>query len=264
MKQLLKKAYKVGNSAGVVVPKEWMNGFVEVKLVEPPIRLDASSILKILQQENIDTSRILGIAITGSYAKEEHTLDSDVDILVITDNLNKKINVGRYEIIILSEEILKSQLENMGFPILPMILESKTIINKKLFEKYKKNKLNKKALKWLIDTTRSSIKISKEQTSILKELGEKKVSDNISYSLILRLRTIFIIEKLIKNKSWNKKDFLNLIKKVSGSLIAYEGYIRVKNNKKIRKELLIEDVERLVEYITKKTEKWIKNKENSF
>ena len=33
MEVLTRRAYRVGNSAGVVVPKEWLNGFVEVKLV---------------------------------------------------------------------------------------------------------------------------------------------------------------------------------------------------------------------------------------
>lgn len=253
--RLTRRAYKVGNSAGVVVPKEWLNGFVEVKLVEPPLKIDSYNILKILQQENIDTSEILGIAVTGSYARGEYSLSSDVDILVITDNLNKKISAGRYEIIIISEKTLEYQLDNMGFPILPMLVECKPIINKKLFEKYKKNRLSKKALKWLIDTTKSSIKISKEQLSILKELGDEKVSDNFSYSLILRLRTIYMIEKLMKHDSGHKKDFLGLIKKVSGSLTAYSGYVRVKNNKKIKKELPIEEAENLIDYLINKTGK---------
>ena len=51
MKLLTRKAYRVGNSAGVVVPKEWMNGFVEVRLVEPPLKTNASYILEILEKE---------------------------------------------------------------------------------------------------------------------------------------------------------------------------------------------------------------------
>ncbi len=256
--KLTRKAYRVGNSAGVVVPKEWLNGFVEVKLIELPLRTNSGYILEILEKAGIDTSEILGIAIIGSYARNEQDKESDIDILVITNNLNKKIRAGRYEIIIISEKILEKQLNDIGFPILPMILEAVPIINKNLFVEYKKNTLSKKALKWLVDTTNSSMKISKEQISILKEFKERDLSDNISYSLILRLRTLYMINSLLKGWVWSKKDFLNLINDIAGSLISYEGYLRVKNNKKIKKELKIKEAERLTEYIMEKT-KMLKN-----
>jgi len=249
---MTRKAYRVGNSAGVLVPKEWMNGFIEVRLVDPPLRIDAPLILEILQKENINISEILGIAFTGSYARGDQEKGSDVDILVISQRLNKKLKVGRYEIIILSEKTLEHQLYNMGFPILPMILEGKALLNEKLFERYKKKKLSKKALRWLIKTTKSSMKISSEQISIFKELSEKKLSDNHSYSLILRLRTLYMVECLMKNKKYAKRDFLNLVKTISGSLTAYNGYINIKENKKIKKELKFEEAEKIIEYINEK------------
>jgi len=238
----------------VITPKEWMNGFVEVKLVEAPIKLNASSILKILENE-VDVSKVLGVAITGSYARGEESRESDVDVLVVTENLDKKIKIGRYEIILTSEKVLKKQLENMGFPVLPMIIECNPVMNEKLFEEYKKEKPSKKALKWLIDTTKSSIKISKGQIALLKELGEKRVSDNVSYSLILRLRTVYILECLKKNKLWSKKEFLNLVKEVSGSLESYLGYVRVKTDKKVKKDLLVGEAESIVEYLDNKIKK---------
>lgn len=250
--RLIRRAYRVGNSAGVVVPKEWLNGFVEVRLVEPPQRTDSGYILEILEKEGIDTSEILGVAVIGSYAREEHDKGSDIDILIVTNNLNREIKAGRYEITIISEKKLEKQLNDTGFPILPMILEAVPIINKNLFDKYKKNTLSKKALRWLIDTTISSIKISKEQISILKELKEKYLSDNLSYSLILRLRTIYIINSILKRQTWSKKDFLRLVNNIAGSLTSYEGYLRVKNNKKAKKELKIEEAEKLTEYIMEK------------
>ena len=133
MKQLTRKAYRVGNSAGVVVPKEWLNGFVEVRLVEPPIKTNASYILELLEKSGIDSLEILGVALTGSYARGEHDKESDIDILVITNNLNKNIKIGKYEITAISEKTLNSQLNNMGFPILPMILEAKPIINNNIW-----------------------------------------------------------------------------------------------------------------------------------
>ena len=117
--RLMRKARRVGNSAGVVVPKEWLNGFVEVSLIEPPLRTDSGYILEMLEKYGIDAPEIIGVAVAGSYARKEHDKESDIDILIITNNLNKQIRAGRYEITIISEKTLEKQLNDIGFPILP-------------------------------------------------------------------------------------------------------------------------------------------------
>jgi len=79
----------------------------------------------------------------------------------------------------------------------------------------------------------------------------------------LRLRGTYIVDCLIKNKIPTKKELLNLIKKISGSLKAYEGYSRVKNNEKEKNELPTEESARLYNYLIKKIneqEKWAKTK----
>ena len=55
----------------------------------------------------------------------------------------------------------------------------------------------------------------------------------------------------------------SLIKKISGSLKAYEGYLRVKDDGPEREELPILEAEKLYDYILKKIkehEKWAKRK----
>ena len=71
---------------------------------------------------------------------------------------------------------------------------------------------------------------------------------------------IYIVDCLMKNKKWSSKELISLIKKVSGSLEAYYGYLRVKNDKKTKENLLIEEAEKLHDYILKeinKQEKWL-------
>ena len=61
----------------------------------------------------------------------------------------------------------------------------------------------------------------------------------------------------------SNKEFLSLIKKITGSIKSYEGYIRSKNNGKIKEDLPIEEAEKLYHYINKKIkeqEKWAKIK----
>ena len=59
---------------------------------------------------------------------------------------------------------------------------------------------------------------------------------------------MYIIEKLIKNKDYSKKDFIKLIKRISKGN-SYERYLSVKNNLKEKKEIKLEEVEVLYEYL---------------
>jgi hypothetical protein len=60
------------------------------------------------------------------------------------------------------------------------------------------------------------------------------------------------VGQLIKGKSWNNKELTRIIKKVTGSILAYEGYQRVKSNKNGSKQLPMMEAEKLHKYISKK------------
>ena len=79
MKQeLIKPIVKVGNSAGIILPKEWLNGKEKVELIETPKDIK-KELLEVLDSYLPD---IIGIYLTGSYARGEETPESDIDILV--------------------------------------------------------------------------------------------------------------------------------------------------------------------------------------
>ena len=245
--ELIKNTIKVGNSAGVLLPKEFLN--TQVKIVLQPLNVE-KDILDILIEKRI-LKNVIGCYLIGSYARKEQTIESDVDVLVITDNINKTIKNGRYDLTCISMEEVKRQLKENILPILPMIKEAKIIINEDLIRKHLNSPLTKRNLKWHIDTTKSAMKVVREYIKLAKFDGEK-VSDGASYSLILRLRTLYIIDCLKKGKMWKKEELLNLIKKISGSLIAYERYLDVKNNDANKFKLPIEEAEKLMNYINKK------------
>jgi len=246
-KELIKRTIKVGNSAGVLLPKEFLN--TEVKIVLQPLNIE-KDVLNILMEEKM-LKNVLGCYLTGSYARKEQTIESDIDILVITDNIDKRITKGKYDILCVSMEELKRELNENILPLLPMIKESSAIINEDLIKNYLNMPLTRKNIKWHIDTTKSAMKVVKEFINLDEEEG-RDVGDASSYSLILRLRTLYIIDCLSKNRLWKKEEFLNLITKISGSLRAYERYTKSKNNNTTEHKLPIEEAKKLMNYINKK------------
>jgi len=259
--ELIKSTIRVGNSAGVLLPKEYLN--TQVKIVLQPLNIE-KDILKILLERKL-LPKVLGIYLVGSYARGEQTIESDIDILVITDNLNDKIKKGKYDLMLVSKNMVDEKMRKNVLPLLPMIIEAKPIINKKLIEKYKKTPITLKNIKWYIDTTKSAMRVVEESIRVSRELGINE-SDASAYSLILRLRTLYILDNIRKNKLWEKNEFLRLTKKIAGSLIAYEEYLRIKSgDKQMKDRLLIKEAENLLNYNNKKIneiEKWVKEKKD--
>lgn len=253
--ELVKPVVKVGNGAGVVLPREWYGGLAKVELVETPVNIK-KDIFEILGRY---LDQILGIYVVGSYARNQQTEDSDVDILAVTSELNKRIVSGKYEILLISRDNLEETLKKNILPLLPMLKESKTVLNGELVENYKKTSLTKKNLNWHIETTKSAIKLNESFVSDCRD-DRENCGDEVSYSLILRLREVYIVDCLINNKKWSTKELKSLIKKVSGSMRAYEGYVRSKKNKKSKKNLEVEEAGKIIKYIGKRIEwqeKWL-------
>ena len=256
--ELIKPIVRVGNSAGIVLPREWLNGKAKVELIEKPIDIK-KEILEILGPYLED---IQGIYLVGSYARGEEIKDSDVDILVITNKTNRYVSKGKYEIILISKENIESALRKNILPILPMLCEAKAIMNKELIERYKKIGINKTNLRSRLELCKSALAIVRETIKLDKE-WPSNCSDAVAYSLILNLRTIYIINKLRQKRKLSIKELKSLIIKISGSLKSYEGYLRAKNNKKTREDLPVEEAEKLYNYSIKeleKIEKWLKEK----
>lgn len=256
--ELIKNTIRVGNSAGVLLPKEFLN--TQVKIVLQPLNIE-KDVLDILLKEKV-LSNVFGVYLVGSYARNEQTIDSDIDILVITDNLNDKIVSGKYDLMLVSKDLVDEKMEKNIFPLLPMMIEAKPIINKFLLDNYANTPITKNNLKWHIDTTKSAMDVVMEYIKLAEETG-KEVSDAASYSLVLRLRTIYLIDCLKKRKKWTKEEFLCLIKKISGSLTAYERYLESKNKNTKEFKLPINEAKKLMNYNNKKIrgiEKWLREK----
>ncbi len=261
MEQILKTVQEIGNGGHIYLPKETVGKKVLITLVEKSIEDIERDIIYTLKPY---LKHISGIYLCGSYARKEQTLESDIDILVVTDgkvNINKKIN--DYEIISASVEQIEKTIENNAVLILPILRETKPILNQEAINKYKNQKLTKKNTKWYIETTESSL-------NLVKHLIEQKDDlPYIAYPLILRLRGLYMIDLLIQNKGYYNKDLIKLIVKngipEDKANEIYKMYREQRDKKQISKNsLTYDDMNKLYDlvnsYFKKIKSKWAKLK----
>ncbi len=248
----IKKTVKAGNSSAVILPRAWLNQEVRVELIKKTPEKILYETLSIVRK-HIDTKDIIGIYLTGSYARDEENEDSDIDILIITQNIDREIiSEGVYNLLIISEELLKWKLENDLLPIGAMIKEAVPLINSAYLRLIKVAPTIKN-LKWYIDTTKDKLELIKNVLNLTKV----KVDNRVVYSLVLRIRTLYTIKGLINDERYSKKEFVNIIVKNSNTN-AYNAYILVKNNKEEESLCTKEDAERLYHYLGKQLKDIIK------
>ncbi len=242
----IKKTVRAGNSSAVILPRAWLDQEVRVELVKKTPEIILYETLKIISTQ-INTKEIIGIYLVGSYARGEEDRESDIDILIITRSIDKEmISEGIYNILIISQELLKWKLENDLLPIGPMLAEAVPLINSSYLDNINVNSTYKN-LKWYIDTTKDKIGLIRRALDSTKG----KVDNSVIYTIVLRIRTLYTIRKLIKNEKYSKKEFLRFIDKISGSGSAYEAYVLVKNNLDEDAITTKDEAERLYSYLIK-------------
>ncbi len=254
--EIIKSVVKLGNSACVLLPRAWVDGKAKVELIEKPldIKRDLFEILTPYLED------IIGVYLVGSYARGEETAESDVDVLVISKNLKEEFVQGKYHISIYSIESVKKTLKKNPIMIYPRLLEAKTILNKDLLEKLKsidcaKMKINE----FLLDTKRI-IKINKEFIELDKLDGRFIESDSVVYSIVLRLRAIFLIKNMLSKEIASNKEFKKWLAKstqhkedIEKILEAYKFY---RDKKKQKTKIKISLAEELLDVLKKEIEKY--------
>jgi len=261
MKQI-RTVQEIGNGAHIYLPKELIGKQVEIKIVEKSPYEILLAVMNFLYNK---LQHIQGIYLCGSHAKGEQTIDSDIDILVITDNKIKSKNqkIGVYDIVFASLDEIKTTLKENPLMIYPLIRECKPLINAELIQELKKPEIKKSNTKWFIETTESALTLNKK---LLEH--EESNTNEIVYSLIMRLRGLYILETMINRKLYTKQGFLNFIQtdKLNKEAInkMYSTYSFIRDDKKLNKKLDLDQVKYLFEfsedYLKKIKSKWAKLK----
>ena len=148
MENIVKQTREVGTSAGVLLPRSWLNKQVVVTLFKPSLEKISKDVFEILFNHNLN-EELRGIYLFGSHSRGDSDFDSDIDILIITEKINKLINQDNYEILLVSEKAFAKNLaSNLTYS--SILKEMKIIFNRELIEKYKdkKSKFNAKKIFW--------------------------------------------------------------------------------------------------------------------
>src|SRR3989344_4166176 len=252
--QIIRNVSKWGNGAGILLPKEWINQEVKIILVDRTLQIK-KEIFNILEKYLED---ILGIYLVGSYARNEQIGSSDIDILVISNNLKKEIQSGKYHVSIVPLESIKKTLNKYPLMIYPRLIEAKTIINARLLEELKSVNFYKNSFDEFIKETKRIIRMNNEIIKLDKLEGNMLLSSGIIYSLILRLRGIFMIKAILNNEKYSNKRFKEWLTETLSDKEydkVYAVYRAVKEDKKSKIELEISVAEKLLSLIKKEIKK---------
>lgn len=239
-----KLVQKFGNSAHIILPKDYIGK--RIKFIAEPKKFEdiKSEVLEILKPY---LDNLIAIYLYGSYARNEQTIDSDIDILVITNTkLTIADKIKDYSIISVTVKELDNTLKNNAVLVLPIIKEAKTIINPQLLEKYKEYKFNKENTKRFMDSCKRVLELNKKGIQMNFEIG------SLIYSLILRVRGLLMIKLILKNKLYSKSSLFSYLKSysISDDKIEelYTIYGKERDNVKIIKSNVIakEDIKKLL------------------
>jgi len=260
--EIEKEVVGFGNGSIVYTPKKWLGKKVLVILEEKPLDIEG----EVMESLKPYLSKVEGIFLYGSFARGEQTEKSDVDILVIS---NEKIGLKKRErfdfLSKTKEEFIGEMQKDPSLFLRQIVNEAKPIFNESLLRELRQVKV-RPDFKEFFDSTLSAFKTIKELLEVDKKRG-KKYADSTAciYSLILRLRGLFLIQLFKRKQGFSTRKFKGLIrnhgfkeKTISHFL---EIYRAERDNKKIAHRVLLGEVEKLfdaakMEFL--KTEKTVK------
>lgn len=235
---------RFGNSGHVVLPKEYVGKRIRFILEPKTFQNIKFEILEILKPY---LENILGVYLYGSYARSEQTLNSDIDILVITNTKLKIIDkINDYKIVSGTITDTERALNRNAVLVLPIIKEAKTIINPDLLEKYKGYKFTKKNTKLFLDNSASVLELNEKGINLDFEIG------SLVYSLMLRVRGLLMIRLMLNNKFYSRASLISYLKDNNFSQDkiedAYKIYSKERDGIKIIKSEIItkDDISRLL------------------
>lgn len=231
--QIVKTVVKSGNGGAVWVPKDWMGEEVVVILPEKPKLGLRERIIHLLEPYLKD---IISVGIYGSYARNEQTKDSDVDVLVITKDKNIKLDFKGEKLEIASFPIDKFKIAIQKYPTIyhQMVQEAKPLINGYVLEELKNIKISKESFRAYLKETKEHLKSNRKLLELDKIDTTYLKSYSVLYSAMLRLKGLFIIKCILKSNKFSNKKFKKWL--VSQSLnhqefeISYKAYRLIRDN----------------------------------
>lgn len=253
--QIIREVAGIGNGAHIFVPKCWLNQKVLVRKM-PDLTLKE----RILKALSPYLDNIIAVFLYGSYARGEQEKESDIDILVVAKKKFRIKNRNKLSFEVIEYSKLEENIKSNPLMFYPIIQEAKPILNSFLLEELKKIKFDSKAhiFKWFIDSTKDHIKSNKELIEMDKIDGIYLTSHCVLYSIILRLRGIFLIKTILSNKIYTKGLFKNWLTKNALNIDykkIYAIYKAVRDKNRINLKIELSQVETLLAFLKKEIDK---------
>lgn len=194
-----KRVGKCGTGAVAYAPKKWIGREVILVLPKEEEKNVEEKIVKVLQP---NLAKIQGIFLYGSYARNEQTKDSDIDVLVVATE-PFKVKAEGMDFIVISKELLIEKIKENPIEYYPITQEARPILNKELLDEIKKVKIEKSKLLWIKKSAGRPLKYIEELIKIDKKKGSKYLtSPSVIYSLFLRARGAYLAKCIIGGKTY--------------------------------------------------------------
>jgi len=257
--KIIKKAIEIGNGAAVYVPREYKGKEITLFLPEGIKEIKRRVLSKLIEF----MPNILGVYLYGSYARNEQTEYSDVDLLIIVQEKDDKIKAifDDIDIRVITLENIKKSIKNLPALILPILKEARVFLNSLLLEELKQEKIDFRKFIWNFQDIVRIIKIIEEFIKI----DDKDISPSHIYSLMMRARILCMIEGLIKNKNFSNKIVKKTLLEHGLNEEIYEKYYsiyqKIRDNQDVEEKVTKEEILNLIKII-KKSLKKIKNETN--
>lgn len=203
--EIVKEVMPFGNGSIVYTPKKWVGQTVRVILEGKPLNIKKDA-LEALQPF---LEHVKGIFLHGSFARNEQTPDSDIDVLVVAGRKFKPEKKDKFDFTVIEESILRKELQGKDpFYIYFVLQEAKPILNRALLEELKQIKIDERNFKWLLEEAESALRISEEFLGLDKLQKRKSLdSTTVVYSLMLRLRSFFLLHCLLHEGKYSNAGF---------------------------------------------------------
>ena len=245
-KEIRRIATPVGNGSHIIVPKEW-EGY-EIVLTRVAVSDPKKEILKILQPY---LENIIGVYIYGSYARRENEKESDIDVIVITDKKISSIEIKKpFDMIFIEKSKIDSFKKINPVLFYSFLFEAEPVLNRNFLEQLRDTEIKKfkQYIKPYLEDSTRVLKINKKLLELNKSEKVVFIDTNMIYSLILRLRGVFIIDSLLKNEKFSNDSFFKVLrnKLVHDPRCYYNLYRAIRDSKKPKGKVEVIEAEKLI------------------
>ncbi|MEK6871545.1 MAG: nucleotidyltransferase domain-containing protein [Nanoarchaeota archaeon] len=251
--RIIKKAIEIGNGAAVYIPKEYSGKEIVILLPDGIKEIKNEILQKLIPYMN----NIVGVYLYGSYARDEQTLDSDTDVLVITKDKDDDIkkDLQDIDVRVISLENVKKSIKEYPLLIIPILKEAIVLLNPILLEELQTNKIDFRKLKWSFDDIKRIIKIIEEFIKI----DENNIAPSHVYSLLMRIRGCYVMECLLKNKKYSNQGVKKRLEEygLEGRLIStfFEIYRKIREEEQVKIKVNKEEITRLINILKQYSKK---------